>query len=321
MKLFTGILLYSFCIPAYALDVFFVHSYHHAYPWVDEYYDTFKDKLETDSLEEYQMDTKRIPQDEFQARADEAINLILQKKPHVVVVADDNALRLVGKPALDHGFQVVFLGINGNPRLVIPITSNLAGVLERPLLKRSVVELARVVPRLKKVLILMDDGPTTTAIIDTSFNSKTSQKVAGTEVNIKRLKHFSDWKKEILQSKHNGYDIILLASYAKLLDEKNQAIELDIVSRWSSKHSELPIFACWRYSIGKDMVAGGLVLSGNDQGKNSAEIVNYFLRHQQFPNPSIITPKQGRYLFSKTQVDRWNLKLPTDIEKHVEWIE
>lgn len=321
MKLLTGILFCFFCLPAHSLDVFFVHSYHHAYPWVQEYYHTFKERLDTESLEEYQMDTKRIPQDKFQARADEVMDLILKKNPRIVVVADDNALRLVGKPALDEGFHVVFLGINGNPRLVIPITSKLAGVLERPLLKRSVVELARVIPRLRKVLVLMDDGPTTDAIIDTSFNAKTTQYVAGARVDIKRFKHFVDWQKEIIESKKNGYDLILLASYAKLLDENGRAIELDIVSRWSSLNAELPIFACWRYSIGKDMVAGGLVLSGDDQGKNSAEIVNYFLRHQQFPNPSIVTPKQGRYLFSKTQVNRWNLKLPIDIEKHVEWIE
>lgn len=321
MKLFTGILLYCFCIPAYSLDVFFVHSYHHAYPWVQEYYTAFKDRLGTASLEDYQMDTKRIPHQDFQTKANEAIQLIQQKKPKVVVVSDDNALRLVGKPALQQGYKVVFLGVNGNPRLVLPITSNLAGVLERPLLKRSVAELTRIIPDLRRILVLMDDGPTTTAIINTSFDSKMRQEIAGVQVNVRRLRHLQEWQAEIGQSKAKGYDLIIIANYAKLLDNEGIAVELDVTSRWSSQHSQIPLFGFWGYSIGKGKAVGGLVLSGADQGRSSADIVNHYLKEERFPNPSIVTPKKGRYLFSKSELLRWKLILPADIEHQVEWMQ
>lgn len=322
MKRFiAGFFIWFVSLHAYALDVFFVHSYHHAYPWVQEYYNAFSDHLNSSSLIDYQMDTKRIPTEQFQERADEVLQLIEQTQPKVVVVSDDNALRLVGKPALEQGFNVVFLGINGNPRLVLPLTHNLAGVLERPLLKRSVAELSRVLPKLNKILVLMDDGPTTTAIVETSFANQLSQEIAGVRVDVQRLKTFVEWQVSVKQSKAQGYDLIIMANYAKLLDQNGKTVPLDATSAWTSQYADLPVFGFWRYSVGKDKAVGGLVLTGQDQGKRTAEIVNYFLNENNFPLPHIITPKKGRYLFSKTQVARWNIQLPEIIEKQVEWIE
>lgn len=320
-KLLAGLVVYLSFGYAHALDIFFVHSYHHSYPWVQEYYSAFNTHLNSFSLEDYQMDTKRIPADQFQQKADQALALIGQKKPKVVVVSDDNALRLVGKPALAAGFNVVFLGINGNPRLILPITPQLAGVLERPLLKRSVAELTRIVPNLQKILVLMDEGPTSFAILNTSFGNKKQQRINNVDVNVKLLRHFNNWQQAIKQSKQKSYDLIIIANYAKLLDQNNLAVPLNTTSRWSSQHSPIPIFAFWRYSIGKDKAVGGLVLSGKDQGRSSAEIVNHFLEKQRFPSLAILTPKQGRYLFSKAQLQRWQLDLPPNIIKQVEWLE
>lgn len=320
MRIILGLLLWIGLAPVYALDVLFVHSYHYGYPWVQAYYNAFTDHLDTSSLLGYQMDTKRLPPEAFQQRADEALALIEATQPKVVVVSDDNALIYVGKPALAQGYHVVFMGVNNNPRLILPLTPKLAGVLERPLFQRSVAELTRIIPDMKKILVLMDDSPTTQAIIETSYNKKLNQIVAGVEVNVKRTSSFGQWQGWVRESKTDRYDLIIMANYAKLEDSQGKHVPLKTTSQWTSKHAQLPVFGFWRFSVGDEKGVGGLVLSGQDQGKQTAKIVNHLLRTGEFAVPRIITPTQGQYLFSKTQLKRWNIELPDFIAKQAEWV-
>lgn len=304
-----------------ALDVFFVHSYHHGYPWVQAYFSAFKDELNPHSLKDFQMDTKRLPESQFDIKAEQALSLIKEINPKLVVVSDDNALKLVGKPALEAGFPVVFLGVNNNPRQYVAMTDKVAGVLERPLFKRSVAELQRIVPNLRKILVLLEDGITSTAIINTSFDGRLHHKIGLTEVDVARVRDFSHWQLLIKDLPNTKYDLIIIGNYARLSDATGKPVPLEVTTEWTSEYSSIPVFAFWRFSVGSEKAVGGLVLSGEHQGRAAASIVNQYLSSGRFPNPLIRTPTQWQYLFSKSELKRWGLRLPKDLLEEVEWLD
>lgn len=295
-----------------ASDIVFIHSYHLDYPWVKEYRDGFLATIETNSIREYHMDTKRRKLEDFDTIADETWQLVTQEKPKLLVVADDNALKLLGSRINQANTPVIFLGINANPRHYIKLNKNVSGALERPLLKRSVLMLKSILPGISKIKVLMDSNPTSYAILETSFDDKFNQNIAGTQVDIKLQKDFTEWKASVRESNDQQYDAIIVANYAALSDKSGNNISLDEVSQWTSLHSTVPMFAFWSYSIGKGKAIGGLTISGTQQGIEAANKANKFFSTGTLP--SISTPSRGKFVFSEHELNRWNIKLPSNID-------
>ena len=304
-----------------ALDVFFVHSYHYDYPWLQTYYQAFKKKLTTESLEDFQMDTKRLPESEFILQADQALSLITKKKPEVIVLADDNALKYVGPRAWAAGFPIVFLGINSNPRYYLNLDERVSGVLERSLIKVAITSLMKVNPDIRKVLLLMDGGVTSEAILETTFHNQKHNKIGWVKTDVMLTSQFSEWKSRVKNARMQGYDLIMIGNYARMADKNSQPVNVRTVGEWTGKHSEIPVFSFWRYGVKKGMAIGGLVMSGEAQGEEAATIVNQFLANKKFTRPLIRTPSRGKYVFSRSELKRWNIKLPTDISEQVNWRE
>ncbi|MBB1486772.1 ABC transporter substrate-binding protein [Oceanospirillum sediminis] len=267
------------------------------------------------------MDTKRLPKSEFILQADLALSQIKKKKPGVVVLADDNALKYVGPGAWAAGFPIVFLGINSNPRYYLNLDDRVSGVLERPPVKIAVTSLMRVNPDVRKVLLLMDGGATSEAILETSFHNQKHNKIGWVEADVVLTSQFSEWKSRIKEAHMQGYDLIMIGNYARMTDENNQPVDVSVVGEWTGKHSEIPVFSLWHYGIEKGMAIGGLVMSGEVQGEEAATIVNQFLANKKFVMPLIRTPSRGEYIFSRSELRRWNIKLPTDISEQVSWKE
>ncbi|WP_221274513.1 ABC transporter substrate-binding protein [Thaumasiovibrio subtropicus] len=292
---------------AFSAKVVFIHSYHADYRWVKQYRGAFFDVLTEHEVIEFEMDTKRLPEKMFKQKAREALSVIEENNPDVVVLADDNALRLLGPTLIEKKIYAVFLGINGNPRHYFERSEFIGGVLERPLLKRSISMLVDIVPDVKKVRIMMDNNVTSHAILDTAFDQRRHLNVSGIEVTNHLTSNFEEWKQSVLALENENVDALIIANYAAVHDDQDNHVALDTISRWTSEHSSVPVFAFWEYSIKKDMAIGGLTLNGTHQGKEAAIAVEYFLTHGKMP--PIATPSQGEMVFSKTQLSRWGLSL------------
>ena len=308
-----GLLFCMFAEDAIAADVAFIHSYHQGYPWVQEYRDGFLSGVNGHSISEYEMDTKRKPATEYEAIANQTWQFIQEQQPKVVVLADDNALKLLGSRIVEAQIPLVFLGINANPRHYITLDKNVSGSLERPLLKRSVFMLRQLMPSIRKVKVLMDRNPTSYAILETSFDDKFKQTISDIEVDITLEESFHDWKATVAKTKENGYDAIIIANYAALTNRFCENVSLDKVSHWTSRTSPLPVFAFWSYSIGEGKAIGGLIINGTEQGLAAAEKVNHFFVKGTLP--AISTPKRGTFMFSQHELDRWGIELPPTLLK------
>ena len=219
MKLVILFFFILFSSLSVASNVVFIHSYHSAYPWVQQYRMGFFKQIDKMKIYEYELDTKRKQDIEFTSIAINAWRFIEQKEADLVVLADDNALKLLGHKINEHNIPIVFLGINANPRTYLTLNKYISGAIERPLMKRSVSMLRKLLPDLKHVNVMMDNRATSHAILETSFSNKLEQTISGITVSSSLISDYNIWKQRVIDAKKSHYDAIIIANYAALKDE------------------------------------------------------------------------------------------------------
>lgn len=316
-RLLTVLLI---CMNTYSVhakeSILVIESYHAEYEWDKDFNRGISEVIgDQYQIENFYMDTKRLAKTEYQNRADAAWEKYKQVKPSLVILADDNALKLLGKRFEKEPTLVVYLGINGNPRNYVSLDSkNITGVIERPLLKRSLVILSKILtPNPKKILVLLDNGTTSNVTIE-SMGGKKQFRLSGIDISVKAIGSWQEWQNSVLKAKENGYDALIVGLYHTIKDH-GKAVAAEKVITWTSEHTPIPPFGFWSFSIGADKAIGGLVLDGYYQGELAAKIALKGLKDGKFFHTFPKTAEEGELLFSQTQMNKWNITLPTEIEK------
>ncbi len=303
-------------------DVAIVHSYSDKISWVVNQSNGFRQRLGSDfQYTEYMMDTKEIKESEFDKVAADIIAKINHLKPTMVYVTDDNALKLVGR-YVDPSIPVVFSGVNANLREDYPWllkSNNITGVLERPLIKRNLIETMKAFDlKAKKILILMDDSLTAEYFFKLDLHSKQKFSVKEAKAEVYRSGNFADWKKKILSSKEAGYDLLLLAGAFALQEENGESISAIDVAKWISEHSPIPPFTSHLQQIGQGMLIGGLQLNGEIMGSDAAVIARSILFDKTKPKEIFPqTQTAGDLKFSKIEIEKQGLKLNPKYNNHI----
>jgi len=317
------VLLCSFSFPVLAKKILVIESYHSGYEWTVGYKKALRDALEPEhELVFFEMDTKRIKKSRISTKAELAWLTYKEQMPDLVILTDDNALKYLGHRFASTQTPVVYLGINNNPRNYIPQGSkNITGVLERPLIKRSIMSITEIIPSTKKILVLFDSGITAHTLIESAFDNKTVTKISHVNVDVKLIESYALWKKEIQQASSNGYDAIIVGLYHTLIDGHGLHVsDIDVIN-WTSKRSDVPIFALWDFAVGKDKTVGGLVLQSYEQGSAAATLVKQIFTGRPPHLLRPITAVNGKYVFSQSALERYNLNLPVKIAHFTDWIE
>ncbi|UTH76325.1 ABC transporter substrate-binding protein [Chromobacterium sp. IIBBL 290-4] len=309
---------------AEAKRVFVVSSYHPEYQWERDYLRALSARLSSRcQLAFYNLDSKRLPADQVEKRAQTALERVRAFHPDLVIVGDDAALKMVGTALAPSGLPVIFLGINNNPRNYFPggMPGNVSGVLERPLLLRNLFELGHAVPGTRRALALFDTDLTSAVIRDETFLGHDSIRVGDIDVDMAMLGSFADWKKQVLAAPGH-YQVIWVGLYFTLRDDKGRVVDGEDVVRWTAQNAKLPLFAFWDFAVGRDKAAGGLVLTGREQGEEAAKMAEAVLfKGQALAGIFPLVPSQGQFLFSRSALQRYRVRLPARIENKASWLE
>lgn len=314
--LLAAALFWSFAGAAAAGGVFVVDSYHEGYQWSDECRCGLKETLAGGrDTTIFELDTKRLPPEAFHERVLAAWEAMERARPDVVVLMDDNALRLLGQQASDAGLPVIFLGVNQNPRIyfrnnVVP--DNVGGVLERPRLARAVKFLGELLsPSPRRILVMMDDAYTSRAIIDVHMGGRPSMRIADIGVDAFLTSSQERWREKVLGLKDEGYDALVLGGYAALKDDGGGSVPLSRTTSWTAENSPVPVFSFWNFSVGPGRAIGGLLISGLEQGRAAGRLVERYLETGRMP--CIEQSGAGAFVFSRSGLDRWGIRLPERI--------
>jgi len=301
---------------AAAHKIIVVHSYHQEYAWEQNLTSGLLNTLPEDAeIEHIYMDTKRLPRQEHPAQAEKAWTRLKAGSPDLIILCDDNAARLLG-PSLKNGsVPVVYLGLNRNPRDygIFP-ANNMTGILERPLLKRSLHSMCKLVnPHDTKVLVLFDSDTTSDAVVHEAFQGQSHLILGKVRVELKQFSRLADWKKALLDAKSDGFDTVYIGLYHTLRDEDGSHVPEEEVLAWANANAPVPIFAFWDFAVGKGKTIGGHVLSSRDQGLAGGEVASRILAGT---SPASIPPRTaeaGSYRFSRFELDRFGISLPREI--------
>ncbi len=295
-----------------AKSLLVIESYHSTYAWDASYLEGLKTSLKDYTITTFEMNTKRIDKGAFQKAADDAWKKYKSLKPDMVVIGDDNALKLLGEKFKKESTPVVYLGINGNPKdYGVSKAANITGVLERPLFKSGIMNLTNIVNDSKnKALILFDNSTTSQGAKNHIFIGKNNMKIGKTSTDIKLINSAKEYKETVKNAKKNGYSFIVLGLYHTIKDAKGNHVPAGDILAWCSKNSPIPTFGFWDFSVGKGKTAGGLVLYGKAQGERAAKLIK---KIEKGAKPGSIFPEvgeKGKMLFSKSELKRWGITLP-----------
>lgn len=322
MKKTLFLLLLSFSILFGQNKLLLIESYHSEYDWDKSYIEGLTTVLGSKyELVKFQMDTKRVPKSDFAKKADEAWKKYEELKPDLVFLGDDNAAKFLGEKFSKTTTPVVYLGVNNNPRAYnIHNSKNITGVLERPLLKRSLASISEILKKdSPKILVLFDNGSTSEVTFQEVFKGKKKSKIGKAEVIIETIGNYDEWKKVVSTTKDKGFDCTVVGLYHTLTDGSGKNIDANEVLKWTSSNTTVPVFGFWDFSVGATKTAGGFVLFGKVQGEIAAKLALKILGGTSPNKLKPVTPENGRYLFSKKQLSKWNLSLPSGIEKGSEF--
>jgi len=299
-----------------------IESYHSEFTWDKSYIrglqSIFKDNY---NIVYFQMDTKRKPVQQHQKQADLAWLQYQSLQPDLVILGDDNALKYLGKKLSTTKTPTVFLGINNNPRdYKVRNSKNITGVLERPLIKRSISKISH--GNAQKVLLLFDNSHTSQTILEENFSNNKQITISNIQVDIQLTSDFNQWKEQVMSSEGKHYDMLFIGLYHTIYDENGRHIPAPEVLDWTVKNTNIPPFAFWDFSVGKDKAIGGLVLFGFEQGKLAAQMAERILEtgmpaYQLRPQTAV----KGKFLFSNEQLKKFSFTLPEPINSKASFIE
>jgi len=312
------VIIILFATNAYAKNILYIASYDLDMNWTKICHEGVLSSIGSQhNVESIFMDTKRKPVSAHQAIADKIWGEVLKKKPDLIMLADDNALKYLAPKLEKTKIKVVVLGINANPRIYFSkpqIPTNFTGVLERLLLIPVTRGIKKITPlEKKKVLILFDNSPTSTAIVDVALYNKKSLTWDGTTVEWQAITYYENWKKAVITA-DDEYDAILLSTWATVKHrDTGEALTEKEILEWTGQNSPVPIFAMNAHVVGSKMAVGAMVLDGHRHGKDAAEMALKILNNEETKQWK--TTKNGIWYFNKANLKKYNLTLPAEIEK------
>ena len=319
-------LLIFFTLPSLAKQkVLIIESYHSEFVWDKNYKQGIQSVLKDDfELFYFEMNSKRIAKSRYQERANQAWQFYQEISPDLVILGDDNALSYLGVRFSNTLTPVIYLGINNNPRHYnIHHSKNISGVLERPLLKRAIPAITKLLAnKVSKVLLLFDKSLTSQAILEETFSARTQMSISNIDVQIRLIGNWERWKNTVLSTANEQYDAIFLGTFHTLTDINGQYIAAEQVIEWTAKSTPIPPFGLWDFSVGENKTIGGLVLFGYEQGKMAAEMAREVLENGKQPyqlGPR--TAEKGSYLFSRQGLQTYGITLPQDIAQKATFID
>jgi len=300
---------------AHAADILAVHSYNPAFGWEKEWRAALEAGLPTHDIEHVYLKSKRRQPHAYRESARKAFDRITGGTYDAVVLGDDTATSLLGQRLAEAtALPIVFLGIADNPNRYFEgpkLPPTVTGVLERPLLGLNVRLMDSMLPKADKILVLLDHG----------ISGRAAQRqirdvaaaISGTEIDTRVLRKFQTWKQEVRTAEKRGYDVLVPALYSRQRTDLGKAVPGERVIAWTHAHTDIPLFGFWRFSVGENKAAAGVVLHGREMGEAAAGLVQKALSPSTIPPPMVV--QGGQLVVSRSGLDRWNIELSPEMRE------
>lgn len=192
-----------------------------------------------------------------------------------------------------------------HPTLDHPLVT---GVLERPFFKESIRHLQKVLRQNERLLVLMDDSATMHNAVNEFFGDKRQATLYGSSLNIVLTNDRDTWLQSVYGA-HEEYDAIIVGTHHTIRDGAGTYIPPEELMKQASARTQVPIFSFWDIFIGEQQSIGGFTISAYQEGITAARLAYLILngvKPSQIPQMRSLS---GHYVYSRSGMEKWNLRL------------
>jgi len=296
--------------------VLHIMSYHSPWKWTDDQLAGFKEAFNGVDVEYkvFQMDTKRQSSQEWIDNVtNEAKDLIDSWKPDLIYTNDDNAQKYVMKDYVGTETPHVFSAVNSDPSVYgFAGSSNVAGVMEEEHSIETINLLREIVPEVKKIAVVFDEGATWPAVKE-RMEGRIADELSDIEVvSWDTISSFEDFKKKM-----NGYqatvDAVGLIGIFTFKDENGTNVPYEEVLQWVAENSDLPDFSFWADRISYGTLCA-MTVSGYEQGLEAGKIAKGILVDGEEPSSFPFEPTvKGEPCISLARANALNISIKSDL--------
>lgn len=300
--------------PQRPFKILHVMSYHSPWRWTDGQLEGFKEALAGVPLEVrvFQMDTKRYsePADK-ERRGREARALIDSWKPDMLYTTDDDAQQYVARHYVGLALPVVFSGVNADPATYgFAGAPNIAGVLEQEHFLESVKLLRSIVPRVRRLAVVLDGAPMWHPVLE-----RMRRAAAGADFEVVYWDTLQTWAEYQARIAHyqDKVDAIALIGIFNFKDANGMNVAYQEVLRWTAEHSRLPDLSFWVDRVHYGTLAS-VTVSEHEQGLAAGRLARAILVDRTPPAALAMRPTvKGIPVMSLARATRLGVKVDSGV--------
>lgn len=292
-----------------------LHSYHYGYEWVRAINRGISLGLSSRPDIEIQylyMDTKRQTDTSWKQQiAAEAMQLIHDWQPDVVIAADDNAQDLIGRKIAGQAKPAwVFCGVNHEPERYGYPAENVTGVLERVHFIESLNFFSTIFPNAGKIVFISDDSTTSEGTI--RYCQSLTDQLPGSLsiIDWQTPSTLSQWKETIARY-DDSVDAFAIYTYHTLKDG-DAVVAPNEVMQWTVEHSRVPIIGFLNFS-GDDGAFCGVFESAVQQGQLAAAMALQIVEGAKPQSLAITTPKASQKCINMNIARQLGIHVPSSV--------
>jgi len=285
----------------------YVSSYHPGYEWNDAIEQALEQVLDGRcELRKFYMDGKRQTDPEFaRAKAQEALGLIKEWQPDVVIAADDNASKFLVMPYLrDAALPVVFCGINWTAEPYNYPYANTTGMIEIGPIDELVAEVRAAVPGASRGIFLSADEMTQ---YKEAALTKDVYGRHGIAIIHQQVRTMADWEKALAAAQKTA-DFIIIGNNAGINDwdkERALAIVNQHVGRFTATYLDwMTPYAMF-----------GMAKIAAEQGEWAGLAAILILDGTKPSDIPVVANRKWKMYVNQPLLERGGFKLPADIQR------
>jgi ABC-type uncharacterized transport system substrate-binding protein len=302
-------------IPDRQYKILHIMSYNSPWEWTDNQLGGFQNALQGLNVQYHvmQMDTKRKSDEAWKLEiAKEIRGAIDTSKPDLIFASDDNAQLYVTKYYVNSSIPIVFSAVNADPAIYgFTGSENVTGVLEKMHYAATFRLLRKLVPNVRKVVMITDTGAMWPALI--AEMKQQQGEFSDIEIlSFDVIPTFAEFKQKVL-AYQNQVDALGFLGIFEFKDETGKNVSIEDVFRWLQANSSLPDFSFWEDRISKGTLCT-VSVSAYEQGYQAGLYARGILVDGKSPSAfPMISTEKGIPLINLATAKRLNIKPSADI--------